>query len=537
MFKIFTGNKNRFPDEIIDAMNLKITLDFDVKRGPFTNKAAADRAFARAVAYYIAKRIGLPIQRKMEEVSRPESPYISRKKADIRKQEDKQFAKLIDRYIKNHPEAPLIWLIFDGDPQPKVNYPLPDNVIYYSRSISADDMIVDILKNAPKKHKCSIITRDKRLKQRISSMGNKFYAVDVNDFAKQEIVKKSPLIDHYRLNNFVSDKSEEIKDQILEIDTDRIPIEDSIISSVKNTENTIKVAWATDIHLNFLDNQNARKYLKRWNEEDYDALLICGDIGQGNSIIQYLDYLKELIEKPVYFILGNHDYYYSSFEEVHSILDDWFARNKNTNLTLLGKLYDVNTGNQQIIKLTEETALIGHSGWADGRYGDYKNSEVIINDYLLIDDLVKLEEYTQQQGIGENLSDIFYSVFKSGKIESKRKIKRYYMLNKLGDLAADYLRKILPKALEKYPKVILITHIPPFVEACTYRGKPTESNFLPHFSCKATGDVIFEIMNNNPNKHLTVLCGHTHGGAEVVLGEHHNILAKTGKKTGLEPEI
>jgi len=44
-------------------------------------------------------------------------------------------------------------------------------------------------------------------------------------------------------------------------------------------------------------------------------------------------------------------------------------------------------------------------------------------------------------------------------------------------------------------------------------------------------------MNNNPDKHLTILCGHTHGAAKVILGEHQNILVKAGQKRGRAPEI
>ena len=28
--------------------------------------------------------------------------------------------------------------------------------------------------------------------------------------------------------------------------------------------------------------------------------------------------------------------------------------------------------------------MVGHDGWADGRYGDYDRSDVILNDYLKI---------------------------------------------------------------------------------------------------------------------------------------------------------
>ena len=77
------------------------------------------------------------------------------------------------------------------------------------------------------------------------------------------------------------------------------------------------------------------------------------------------------------------------------------------------------------------------------------------------------------------------------------------------------LTDILPAALEKYQKVILLTHVPPFEEACRHRGRPSDDNWLPHFACQATGQVIRQAALEYVDKHIHVLCGHTHGYAEV----------------------
>src|SRR5215213_9460740 len=63
--------------------------------------------------------------------------------------------------------------------------------------------------------------------------------------------------------------------------------------------------------------------------------------------------------------------------------------------------------------------------------------------------------------------------------------------------------------------IILATHVPPFREACWHQGKISDGDWLPHFTCKAVGDVLLEIMKENPDHKLTVLCGHTHGGGEA----------------------
>jgi hypothetical protein len=40
-----------------------------------------------------------------------------------------------------------------------------------------------------------------------------------------------------------------------------------------------------------------------------------------------------------------------------------------------------------VVELTPSTALVGHDGWADARLGDFDGSDVILNDFMLIDEL------------------------------------------------------------------------------------------------------------------------------------------------------
>jgi Icc protein len=58
--------------------------------------------------------------------------------------------------------------------------------------------------------------------------------------------------------------------------------------------------------------------------------------------------------------------------------------------------------------------------------------------------------------------------------------------------------------------LIIATHVPPFLEASLYQGKPSEPAFAPHFVNLALGQVLLELACQNPEKEITVLCGHTH---------------------------
>src|SRR5262249_16013961 len=78
-------------------------------------------------------------------------------------------------------------------------------------------------------------------------------------------------------------------------------------------------------------------------------------------------------------------------------------------------------------------------------------------------------------------------------------------------------------------------HVPPFRESCWHEGRITTDTWLPHFTCKAVGDVLGDIMRAHPQQHATVLCGHTHGRGEARIMD--NLLVLTGGATYGKPEV
>lgn len=55
------------------------------------------------------------------------------------------------------------------------------------------------------------------------------------------------------------------------------------------------------------------------------------------------------------------------------------------------------------------------------------------------------------------------------------------------------------------------------------------------FSCKAMGDVLAEVMLKNPEKQMTVLCGHTHGSGNAQILP--NLMVHTGSARYGYPKI
>ena len=238
----------------------------------------------------------------------------------------------------------------------------------------------------------------------------------------------------------------------------------------------MKLTWLTDIHLNFIAPYKFDGLMGEIVRHTPDAVLISGDIGESSSVAFYLQRMAKVLARPIYFVLGNHDYYRGSFEAVSAAVR--VACGQSPHLVWLN--------DAGVVALSPGVALIGHDSWADGRLGDYARSAVEMNDYRLIEDFVGLE-----------------------------KPQRLALLNQRGDAAASHFQNVLPRALRQARQVYLLTHVPPFAESCLYEGQPGSNDFLPHFGCKAVGDVLVEIMQAHPDKQLTVLCGHTHQPAHV----------------------
>lgn len=252
----------------------------------------------------------------------------------------------------------------------------------------------------------------------------------------------------------------------------------------------MRLAWMTDVHLNFLEPLDRRRFLESARAQA-DAFVISGDIAESPSINGVLQEIEDVLRKPVHFVLGNHDFYRDSIGRTRWEVAELAEKHEFlTYLTAAG-----------VVELSPETALVGHDGGADARLGDFDGSDVILNDYFLIDELRKWK----------------------GNFDLDKPALRA-VLNALGDEAAGHVQAVLQRALVRYPSVIAVTHAPPFQEAAWYNGRHSDDNWLPHLTCKAVGDVMREIMAANPQSRLLVLCGHTHGSGEVQIAENLQVL-------------
>ncbi len=239
-----------------------------------------------------------------------------------------------------------------------------------------------------------------------------------------------------------------------------------------------RLAWLTDLHLNFLAYAQVDEFLGRLESLEVDGFVVTGDISEARELARMLGQIAERIPRPVYFVLGNHDFYHGSIREVRTMATAC-ARD-----SAAGRLHYLSTMSEAV-ELTLGAALVGHDGWADARSGDYERSQVMMNDYRLIAELA-----------------------------AHGKRDRWPILKALGDEAAQHIRRLLPQALERFEHVLLATHVPPLREACWHEGHPSDDEWAPHFTCQAMGDAVLAIMRDFPQRQLTVLCGHTHSPGE-----------------------
>jgi 3',5'-cyclic-AMP phosphodiesterase len=243
----------------------------------------------------------------------------------------------------------------------------------------------------------------------------------------------------------------------------------------------MRVAWMTDLHLNFLEPKD-RLWFMETARDQADAFAISGDMAEYPGIIDVLTEMEQVWQKPVYFVLGNHDFYRGSIRRTRADVAELAAQRRFL-------IYLTATG---VVELSPQTALVGHDGWADARLGDFDGSDVVLNDYFLIDELRKWK----------------------GDFDLDKPALRE-TLNMLGDEAARHFQCVLQQAVARYPSVIAVTHVPPFKEAAWYDGRQSDDNYLPHFACQVVGDVMRNVMQANPKARLLVLCGHTHGRGEA----------------------
>jgi predicted phosphohydrolase len=249
----------------------------------------------------------------------------------------------------------------------------------------------------------------------------------------------------------------------------------------KSQHPAVRLVWATDIHLDHVDPDQAMGFLDAIKSKKGDGLLLGGDMSSAGNLAEDLTLIADTVDQPVYFVLGNHDFYGGSIAG---------TRRVTGNLASSGLNWLPSCG---CLEIAPGVGLVGIGGWGDARNGNHENSAVMLTDYFVIAELKAVYDT------------------ESGEMTLRSQPALKEKLRALGRESAATLRPQLTEAAARFNQVIVLTHVPPFPEAAWHEGAPSADDWLPGFSCRAMGEELFRIAEEYPDSEFTVLCGHTHG--------------------------
>lgn len=246
----------------------------------------------------------------------------------------------------------------------------------------------------------------------------------------------------------------------------------------------------TDPHFNFLPEFGAQYIGEEFKTKyaDCDGCLITGDISESKGLAQHIQQFVKGFEKPVYYVLGNHDYYGGKVGESERVM---------------GATYLVD---EAVVELSASTALVGDDGWYDATAGAPYWSDIDMSDFHVIEDFIGLGKY-----------------------------ERIVKAQDLGMKATRRLEPKVRKAAKSYKKIIVGVHVPPYPEAAWHDGKMSDPNWLPWFSNVEMGKMLNEVAKEYPDVKFEAFCGHSHGG--IVHQIKDNVMCTTGAARYGDPQI
>jgi len=286
----------------------------------------------------------------------------------------------------------------------------------------------------------------------------------------------------------------------------------------ENSTPTFRLVWATDIHLNFLRHSEGARYFGEYlhGETQGEAFLVTGDISEAPVLEHHLRELQRGLTRPLYFVLGNHDYYKGSFtksQQVASAFASWLDHG-------------------EVHKLTEGVALVGSEGWYDAMYGDPMVARFGMTDWRDIEDLAELPGSpfgvrTLHRVEGKTVREVVLDrAARQRVIDVCRERSRDF---------ANRARERLTDALGSFKRVIFATHVSPFEGATWHEGKISDKTWIPWFSSKFMGDVLLEVADAHPNQKIITLCGHTHSSG--LYSPRENLHVLTGEAVYGSPDV
>jgi len=230
--------------------------------------------------------------------------------------------------------------------------------------------------------------------------------------------------------------------------------------------------WLTDTHLDKVFPWTLARFILHIIKEDPAGIFLTGDISNGLLTCWHLKLLARFIKCPIYFVLGNHDYFFHSLDGMHAKIRKLCAEHSNL-------IWMTEAG---IIKLNDEFALIGTDGWYSAENGNPEYLRFTF-DWFMTEDFRRMPSM-------------------NARIDKWRAMADWSALDIMGKLEG--------AIAQDYKNIIILTHQPPWIEATRDVGTILEKYWLPYNTNIRLGKVIERVMGAHKKKHATVLSGHCH---------------------------
>lgn len=248
-----------------------------------------------------------------------------------------------------------------------------------------------------------------------------------------------------------------------------------------------KYAWATDVHLDCITSeQGLIAFAESLVVTEPQGLFLTGDISNASQLIYHLSAIERVVQRPVFFVLGNHDYYGSDIDTVRK------AMHQVSNMSQFLKYLPLTS----FVPLSPNTALVGHDGWYDVLNGLGEKSRFMMSDWSAIKDFVPFSGGGSFMRNTGNVKDRY------GLVEHARQLARAGVM---------HVHNGIKSAVRTHKNVVVLTHFPPFQESHIHEGKIGDAEAQPYFTSKMMGDMLLDAARAFPNTSFTVLAGHTHG--------------------------
>ncbi|MEO5826269.1 MAG: metallophosphoesterase [Gemmatimonadales bacterium] len=253
----------------------------------------------------------------------------------------------------------------------------------------------------------------------------------------------------------------------------------------------ITLPWCADIHLNLARPEAEARFLDALRKHRGEPVVICGDITTSRHLVPALERIADAVARPIAFVLGNHDHYGGSVAGVRDTVRALNARRPEiTWLPPAGA-----------VRIDEDIVLIGVDGWADGRYGDGLGTPLRLNDDRLIAEIAAQPDHAHRL--------------------AARRV--------LADADAARLDALLEEAIGLARHVVIATHVPPVIEVLPQRGRRSSPDWWPILACGATGTRLRDRARRHAGHRFTVLAGHTHVAADVIVAANLRVLTNSAR--------